>query len=479
MKKLLLTLTIALFLPLTTQAGYVLNETFTTGSRPASWWVGSNGDYGYATSPAPLEGTYSLRADTSGQGLYINGAEEVGEQWGYFMLLFPAMPDSFEYFFTCSDAAFNTVITMILNANGSVTLGGGGAFETTDAGVISANTVYHVFWRAKPGTGSNGQVEMWINTTNDRASTPAGAHEVYNASTITSNIQNHAFQYGIGDTEQFIVDVAQWADTDEFAGGAPAATPYSCSALFCLNAPMFVNAPLAIGKSIPVASAQSSLLTGIISYWKLDESSGSALDAHGSNTATENASGIGTVAGKINGARDVDWVSDGEFTISDNASLSLGSDTDFTICGWFNRRSDTGFPQGLVYKSAYLETSAAEYQLIMDASSHFTLVVGNGSLSASVSSTATISNSTWYFVCAWHDSTANKLYVQVNNGTPDEAAWSGGTQDGTTAFSLCGIEGTAVNMDGYCDEVSFWKRVLTSDERTTLYNGGSGVTYPF
>jgi len=29
------------------------------------------------------------------------------------------------------------------------------------------------------------------------------------------------------------------------------------------------------------------------------------------------------------------------------------------------------------------------------------------------------------------------------------------------------------------DEVGFWTRVLTEDERTALYNSGDGITYPF
>ena len=33
--------------------------------------------------------------------------------------------------------------------------------------------------------------------------------------------------------------------------------------------------------------------------------------------------------------------------------------------------------------------------------------------------------------------------------------------------------------DGLIDEVGLWRRVLTPAERTTLYNCGAGLTYPF
>ena len=46
-----------------------------------------------------------------------------------------------------------------------------------------------------------------------------------------------------------------------------------------------------------------SLLTGLVSYWKLDESSGNAADAHASNTLTNNNT-VGYSAAKINNGAD-------------------------------------------------------------------------------------------------------------------------------------------------------------------------------
>ena len=35
------------------------------------------------------------------------------------------------------------------------------------------------------------------------------------------------------------------------------------------------------------------------------------------------------------------------------------------------------------------------------------------------------------------------------------------------------------SFDGLIDEVGYWKRTLTPAERTTLYDFGRGLTYPF
>ena len=76
-----------------------------------------------------------------------------------------------------------------------------------------------------------------------------------------------------------------------------------------------------------------SLLTDLVSYWKLDEASGDALDSHGTNNLTVNGS-IGTAAGKIGSARDLESSgSDQYFSLADNASLSTG-DIDFSVAGW-------------------------------------------------------------------------------------------------------------------------------------------------
>jgi hypothetical protein len=88
----------------------------------------------------------------------------------------------------------------------------------------------------------------------------------------------------------------------------------------------------------------------------------------------------------------------------------------------------------------------------------------------------------WSFVVAWHDSVANTINVQVNNGTVASAAWAHGVKAGNAAFTVGGGwtgGATTSNLEGEVDSVSFWHRTLTTAERTTLYNSGAGLDYPF
>ena len=91
----------------------------------------------------------------------------------------------------------------------------------------------------------------------------------------------------------------------------------------------------------------------------------------------------------------------------------------------------------------------------------------------------------WHFIVMWYDTTSRTLNLRLDN-----AAGLGetGTATGTSTLPSTLIDfqigarqfgGAQDYFDGLIDEVGFWRRVLTPAERTTLYNGGAGLTYPF
>ena len=84
-----------------------------------------------------------------------------------------------------------------------------------------------------------------------------------------------------------------------------------------------------------------------------------------------------------------------------------------------------------------------------------------------------------YFVVGWHDSVNNTLNIQVNNGTVNSLAWTAGVLNGSADFAIGARRDTApLYFDGRIDAVGLWKRVLTSGERTSLYNSGTGCHAP-
>ena len=212
------------------------------------------------------------------------------------------------------------------------------------------------------------------------------------------------------------------------------------------------------------------LADDLISYWALDEASGNALDSHGTNELTEASGTIEAASGKVGGARDLEAADTEFFALADNDSVSFG-DEPFTLQAWVNLETQ-GF--NWVFQK-YDGVASCEYQLQYNVvSGGMTFRVSPDGLDASAVEvvTAALSTGTWYLVHAWHDPVANEIGISVNAGAPVTASHSGGVFDGSALFRLGFI------YDGLVDEAAIWGRVLTSDDRTNLYNGGLGLAYP-
>lgn len=220
-----------------------------------------------------------------------------------------------------------------------------------------------------------------------------------------------------------------------------------------------------------------SLLDDLISYWKMDEASGDALDAHSTNDLTDtNTVAAGT--GIINGGRDFEVGNSEYFNLADNAALSVGN-IDFTFTAWVKLESKVadssivgkGGENDLPYNLDW-GTTADRFRFRVSSATGFTNLT-----TATANNLGSPSLATWYFIVAWHDATANTINIQVNNGTADSAAYSAGSYDDTGAFRIGSFPFYNNYFDGLIDEVGFWKRILTTDEKTDLYNSGAGLSY--
>lgn len=217
------------------------------------------------------------------------------------------------------------------------------------------------------------------------------------------------------------------------------------------------------------------LLDNLISYWKLDEASGNALDAHGSHTLTENGT-IASTTGKIGNARVCEVTSNERFSCASDGDLQTG-DIDWSIAGWVNPAL-IDFYRVIASKDAI--GSAREWILLIDAdfSSKFSFNVFDGTTtSRGVARWATPpSASTWYFIAAGHNASLNEVWISVDAGTPVTDATSGAPGTNATDFCLGGHGSHNIHWDGAIDEFGFWKRDIRSD-LATLYNGGAGLSY--
>jgi hypothetical protein len=163
-----------------------------------------------------------------------------------------------------------------------------------------------------------------------------------------------------------------------------------------------------------------------------------------------------------------------------NASLQTG-DVDYTCSAWVN--NTTLGVRVIAGKDA--AAGAHEWLLFTNAAA-FRFSAYKGGTAISATDPGVVSTGVWYFVVAWHDATAQTVNIQVNNGAVTSTSL-GGVQDaaGALSFQIGARGGNELPLDAIVDEVGFWKSaaggggVLTAAQRTSLYNGGIGLTFPF
>lgn len=219
------------------------------------------------------------------------------------------------------------------------------------------------------------------------------------------------------------------------------------------------------------------LTDNLIAYWKLNETSSTRSDSVGTNHLTD-VNSVGTNGGKRGKSALFVAVNAQYLTINDNTDLSTG-DIDFTLAGWIRLTSKSA-----IMRWGKWQTGALEYNIAYHTSDdrfRFEVSANGTSTGASVvaNNLGSPTVEQWYFLVVWHDATGNTINIQINNGTADSTAHSGGVFDSTAPFRIGSNGDGATYWNGRVDELGFWKRVLTANEKTTLYAGGTGTTYPF
>lgn len=224
------------------------------------------------------------------------------------------------------------------------------------------------------------------------------------------------------------------------------------------------------------------LTDSLISYWKLDEASGNAIDAHSTNDLTETSGTIGTATGKIGNARDFEGGDTEYFALADNADLSTG-DIDFSCFCWVNAESlngSSGFP--VIANKSWGAGTNREWAVYQNGNGQPLVLIkydGSATQQVSASTFGALSTATWYFVSWGHSASANDIWISINAGTPNTTSTSTGVMDATAGEFQIGASSTqSLYWDGLIDEFAFFKRDIRAD-LVTFYNAGAGLAYPF
>lgn len=221
------------------------------------------------------------------------------------------------------------------------------------------------------------------------------------------------------------------------------------------------------------------LIDVVTAHYRLNEAANTdnAVDAHGAMTLTRQSTPA-VIGGKIAGAR---WLtpSGPRLFLRTNETALQVQPGSFSWCGWyFPRVSQIDF---YLVSKGNLQADAFEYRLFDIAGANLMWAAGGAAI---VTSPIGTTPGVWNFLAATQDVAAGQIKLSVN-GAPFLTAPISTTAANTHPFVLGGYWHATLNyqnpgLDGYLDSWSYFKGyALTQDDVTALYNGGTGLDYPF
>lgn len=215
----------------------------------------------------------------------------------------------------------------------------------------------------------------------------------------------------------------------------------------------------------PIFPSGSTLNNDLVSYWKLDEASGTRADSVGSNHLTDNNT-VGSTTGILNSCADFVAASSERLSIADNATLRPAT---FSFSFWYKTSTSDRFALSKI-------SGNSGYDAGLTTAGNLFIRIGTGSAVPLVTDVITTHNGNWHHCVGTYDGTTYRLYR-------DGVQRATGTHAYSSAISQPFYLGVRNNLSDYwngqIDEVGFWSRHLTADEVTELYNSSSGKAYPF
>jgi hypothetical protein len=237
----------------------------------------------------------------------------------------------------------------------------------------------------------------------------------------------------------------------------------------------------------PTPTVPNTLLTGIRAYWKFNEASGTLYDSTANANNLDVISGSPTyrAAGKI----------DSGFTFnSDTDVISKASSTNirptgatFSVSFWvkFSTLPSVGGSSQNIFVITDSTTGTGYAIRILGASDNsIHLVIYNATPTQYqwYSTSNIINDNNWHHVVCIAKGNGLSGEVWVDNADDNVSAdtQSGNiiTADGATVLGNISAAGGEAFL-GTLDEVGVWNKALTSTEVSSLYNSGSGRSYPF
>ena len=221
------------------------------------------------------------------------------------------------------------------------------------------------------------------------------------------------------------------------------------------------------------------LNTGLIAYWKLDESSGIRIDSVGGYNCTEVGGAIGSRAGILNEQLNL-VASQGRYLeLANTPSTSFNTDQNFSVSLWAtidDKLSRAFFISLYQFSNSDERKWVLFYEQNQDAFS--TVISANGLYSPDnqTFSTTHPATGTPYHLLTSYDLATNQSKLYVNGILEDYLVGENALYTPPTQNLMIGNYNTGTeHFNGAIDEIAYWNRALNQAEVTAIYNNGLGL----
>lgn len=219
------------------------------------------------------------------------------------------------------------------------------------------------------------------------------------------------------------------------------------------------------------------LTTNMYAAW--DFNSSNSNDGIGSNNGTDTSITYSSGNAKL-GAIGAGFASASSSKIL-LPDVAWGITTAFTFSAWI-KTSTTGATQNILSRD---NQPTRMWQFKVESSNNkinFIRFNSSNSVITNITSSGTVTDGNWHHIVATFDNTVGSIiYVDGSNVASDAVTTNqnNATSLGPTIGAIWNSVAWADFMNGSIDAVYVWTRALSSSEVTSLYNGGTGLQYPF
>ena len=219
-------------------------------------------------------------------------------------------------------------------------------------------------------------------------------------------------------------------------------------------------------------SVPATLLNNLISWWTLDEESGTRVDSHGAYDLTDNNTVL-FAAGKQGNAADFEATST-EYLDNATTDFRAGTAGNFSYSTWFKTETNADH-QGIIHAGNSSGAAASDFILAITSGGVLTWYIAQGGAWKTLTG-PTVSIGTWYHVVIYYNAATDIMGMIVDNDYPIELA-AVTAPNSVSNFLTLGYYRGYRYFNGMMDETTAHSEIPTPGEVLGLYFDGAGITY--